>query len=966
MKKHSDSVSKINQRREQIIGLGEKSLQKSYYPQLLKQIDELKGFQIYQEQRTSALLNILEDFDTARKQIKESEKKYRQIVDTTNEGIMVLDENCHISFVNQHMSSMLEFTNKELLGQPAGSFLFKEDLKLLKEKQILLKSGAPQTYEIRFQNKKGVVLWTFISAAPMLNDKKQFTGSLSMVTDITERKRTEESLKESEQRLKFHFENSPLAVIEWDEKFRVTKWSNKAEQIFGWNKEEVIGKDIYSLNIFYSEDILLHNRTIENLIGESEHTLVMSYRNIKKSGTIIECTWYDSVLLDDNNRISSVMSLVQDITERKQAEQAIRAARNDALREKNRLEAVLEALPVGVAFIDAQGGSLQSNKAFATVWGRPQPLGRTIFDYQSFKAWWLESGKQVQPEEWASAQASSKGIPIIGQIMRIERFNGTTAYVLNSAAPIFDSNGDIDGCAIAIQDITELILARKRIEQTAARDEAILESITEGLIIYSPDGEIKQMNSAALKMHGFDSQETMVNEIGRYTELFELLNMQGNQIPIESWPIWKIKYGEKVLDYSVQLHRKDSDTITQVSFNGSPVYDHQGTKILLVLSMRDLTELHNRIIEAEESKGILDALMEYVPEGITIANAPDMKISRISRFGQKLLGKELKPNVTAIDIAHQWKVYSTNNDTLISDKDLPMTRVIIGGETIRNVEVVQVTSTGNRLLLLCDAAPIRDRSGKITGGVVVWRDIAERKRMEENLRNSAEQLAAANKELESFSYSVSHDLKTPLQTMKGFCTLLLEDYHRDLDETGQEYLKQIDKSANKMLGLIDDILKLSRISRQEILLKEIDLSAMAIAIVNELQQSQPQRNVNVVIKENMTVCGDERLMQIALSNLLSNAWKYTGKAQDALIEMGSFQKNNETVFFIRDNGAGFKQEYAGKIFDPFQRLHSDKEFPGSGIGLAIVKRIIVKHDGSIWANGAPGKGATFYFSLPKY
>lgn len=964
MKKHSDLVFERNQRREQIIGLGEKALQKSYYPQLLKQINELKGFQIYQEQRTSALLNILEDFDSARKQIKESEKKYRQIVDTTNEGIMVLDENCYISFVNQHMSSMLEFTNQELLGKPINTFLFKEDLELLKEKQNLLKSGTPQTYEIRFQNKKGIVLWTFISAAPMLNDKRQFTGSLSMVTDITERKKTEESLKESEQRLKFHFENSPLAVIEWDEQFCVTKWSSKAEQIFGWNKEEVIGKDINSLNIFFPEDIHLVTGTIENLITESEHTLVMSYRNITKSGAIIECTWYDSVLLDDNNRISSVMSLVQDITDRKQAEQAIRAARNDALREKNRLEAVLEALPVGVAFINTQGGSSQSNKAYATAWGSSQPLKRTIYDYQPFKAWWLESGKQVQPQEWASAQAATKGTAIIGQIMRIERFDGTTGYILNSAAPIFDSKGNIDGCAIAAQDITELILARKRIEQTAARDEAILESITEGLIIYSPDGEIKQMNSAALKLHGFHSQEKMSNELERYTELFELLDMQGKPIPFESWPIWKIKNGEKVLDYSVQLHRKDTDTITQVSFNGSPVYDHKGTKILLVLSMRDLTELHNRIIEAEESKGILDALMEYVPEGITIANAPDMKISRISRFGQKLLGKELQANVTATDISHQWKVYSPDGETLISDKDLPMTRVIIGGETIRNVEVVQVASSGKRLLLLCDAAPIRDRSGKITGGVVVWRDIAERKQMEENLRNSAEQLAAANKELESFSYSVSHDLKTPLQTMKGFCALLLEDYQKDLDETAQEYLYQIDNSSNKMLVLIDDILKLSRISRQEILLKDIDLSAIAMTIVNDLRQSQPQRNVNVVVKGNMIVCGDERLMQIALSNLLSNAWKYTSKAQEAQIEIGSFKKNNETVFFIRDNGAGFKQAYAGKIFDPFQRLHSDKEFPGSGIGLAIVKRIIGKHDGSIWATGEPGKGATFYFCLP--
>jgi light-regulated signal transduction histidine kinase (bacteriophytochrome) len=341
-----------------------------------------------------------------------------------------------------------------------------------------------------------------------------------------------------------------------------------------------------------------------------------------------------------------------------------------------------------------------------------------------------------------------------------------------------------------------------------------------------------------------------------------------------------------------------------------------------------------------------------------------MKIRRSSRYGQELLGEKLQPNVTVPELAHQCKIYNPNGETLLPDEELPLSRVIVRGETIRNEEFIQVSSNGNRFLLLCNAVPIKDRSGKIIGGVVVWRDITERKRMEENLRYSAEQLAAVNKELESFSYSVSHDLKAPLMTVKGFCALLLENYQKNLDKTAKDYLYLIDKSAHKMLRLIDDIMKLSRISGHEITLKKIDITSMLKVIVNEFRQTQPQRNVTVMIEDNLKVCGDERLMQIALSNLIGNAWKYTGKTQNARIEIGSFKKNGGTVIFIRDNGTGFKQEQTIKMFDPFHRLHSDKEFPGTGIGLAIVKRIIVKHDGSIWATGEPGKGATFYFSLP--
>jgi signal transduction histidine kinase len=239
-------------------------------------------------------------------------------------------------------------------------------------------------------------------------------------------------------------------------------------------------------------------------------------------------------------------------------------------------------------------------------------------------------------------------------------------------------------------------------------------------------------------------------------------------------------------------------------------------------------------------------------------------------------------------------------------------------------------------------------------------------KVEQELRRRAEvelSLSAANEELQAFSYSVSHDLRAPLHTMKGFISFLIEDYKDKFDETGREYLNLIVKNADKMARLIDDMLSLAKISRKDMVTQDINLSALSMTIIDEIKKSQPDRQVEISIQSNLLARGDEQLLKIALTNLLSNAWKYTTKAQRPRIEVGRFVKDSETVFFVRDNGAGFPMEHLSKLFKPFQRLHSDKEFSGTGIGLAIVQRVISRHGGRIWAEGEVGKGATFFFTL---
>jgi signal transduction histidine kinase len=238
--------------------------------------------------------------------------------------------------------------------------------------------------------------------------------------------------------------------------------------------------------------------------------------------------------------------------------------------------------------------------------------------------------------------------------------------------------------------------------------------------------------------------------------------------------------------------------------------------------------------------------------------------------------------------------------------------------------------------------------------VAVDKNLLERELLERKL---------ANKEMESFIYSISHDLRAPVRAMSGFAKIINEDYAGKLDAKGEDYLARILKGSEKATQLIDDLLRLSKISREEIERSEVNLSDKASEIVKELREMDRGRNVEVIVQEGLTASVDPRLIELALSNLLSNAWKFTSKTENARIEFRTIQRDGETVYYVKDNGVGFEPTYADKMFWPFHRLHSEEEFEGTGIGLAIVDRVIRRHGGKVWAEGEVGKGATIYFTL---
>lgn len=308
------------------------------------------------------------------------------------------------------------------------------------------------------------------------------------------------------------------------------------------------------------------------------------------------------------------------------------------------------------------------------------------------------------------------------------------------------------------------------------------------------------------------------------------------------------------------------------------------------------------------------------------------------------------------------------NPRLLSSGETPlevfrdMWACLLRGETWRG-ELVNRRKDGSLFWESSVISPVRNRAGETTHFVAVKEDITARKKAEDKTRKLAQDLAEANGELEAFSYTVSHDLRAPLRAIDGFIGLALESVASKLSGEEREYLNRAKAGASRMGRLIEDMLELARLSRHEISRQPVNLSRIARELFDELRHFEPERQIEVIIEEGIEDLADQVLMRNVLQNLLGNAWKFTRKTPDARIEFGRLGSDGATRYFVRDNGAGFDMKYAGKLFMPFQRLHGQHEFEGTGMGLASVSRILHRHGGGITARSTPGAGATFEFSL---
>jgi len=352
---------------------------------------------------------------------------------------------------------------------------------------------------------------------------------------------------------------------------------------------------------------------------------------------------------------------------------------------------------------------------------------------------------------------------------------------------------------------------------------------------------------------------------------------------------------------------------------------------------------------------LLDAIVENIPDMVFVKEAQRLTFVRFNRAGEELLGLTRDQLLGKTDA----DLFPPSEAEFFVAKDR---------ETLRRNAVIEITEepiqtrNGTRWLHT-KKVPLLDAQGAPQYLLGISHDITDRKQAIADLSAAKANAEHAIRELESFSYSVAHDLRTPLRAIDGFSQALVEDYGDRLDAEGLRYLDRVRQAAQRMAELIDDLLTLSRVTRTELRRARVDLSALAHTLIGGLQRLDPARHVETVIAPGIVVDADPQLTAIALDNLLGNAWKFTSKRADARIEVGVLPADGEPTFFVRDNGAGFDMTFRDKLFGVFQRLHPEVDFPGTGIGLATVARITQRHRGRIWADSVVGEGATFYFTL---
>lgn len=637
--------------------------------------------------------------------------------------------------------------------------------------------------------------------------------------------------------------------------------------------------------------------------------------------------------------------------EQKRLQESVTGLNNELNRAKEKIrklkrtyQMILDSAGEGIYGVDSKGILTFINQSGARVLGytTDELVGKPIHAILHHH----KLDGELYPQEECPVFVSYKsGKKYTGEDLFWKK-DGTKIPVLLSSSPIIEED-EIVGAVATFTDITEHKKVEEALRLSEVRFRTLFEQATLSIQILDPEGKSLEVNRSYEKIWGLNIkllkdynilEDKQLIAKGIMPYILKGFSGEATEIPVVYYDPAEIGLpGEPrwVKGYIF------------------PVKDKKGKIIQVVLMHVDITELTLKENALRESRQQLQTIMDNSPAAIFMKDLQGRYLL-INRKIEEIFGVDKKDVIGKTDediFPEETAKVLRENDKKVLETGVPV-----------EVEELMPLQDGFHTYF-ATKYPLMDASGKPYAVCGISTDITERKKTEESLKLYSEELNAVNKELEAFSYSASHDLKNPLNTISGFVQILLEDYWESIDETGRDYLKRIAQGTDKMRSIIDDLLNFSRIKKQEIRREEVDLSELARRIISDLRYSQPKRKVHVSIQQGLKANADSQMLGVVLTNLLNNAWKYTSTKENPKIEVGALNKEGKTIYFVKDNGAGFDMKLSDRLFVPFQRLHTGKEYTGTGIGLTIVERVIKKHNGKVWAESEVGKGATFYFTL---
>jgi PAS domain S-box-containing protein len=783
-----------------------------------------------------------------------------------------------------------------------------------------------------------------------------------------ELRETLEALQQSEQKLKAVVYGSPIPQFVISSDHRVIYWNKALEEISGIKAEEIIGTRQH-WRAFYNEerpcmaDLIVDNAleaipewypgkyTLSTLVAGS-FAASDYFPMLGENGKWLFFT--AAAISDSNGCIIGAVETLEDITERKRAEEALQ-------RSEANYRSVIENIQDTFYRSDAQGNLIMASPSFLTLLGYESLddcLGKPIAE-----TFYYEPQKRAELLRQIKENGSVTNYEVV-----LKRRDGAPITVEANSHLYFINNGTT-GIEGIFRDITKRRLAEKALKESEEKYRLLVEQIPAVTYIYKVDeaSTAIYISPQIEQMLGYTSQEWTANpKLWRqrlHPNDCERV-LENHERTVATGEPFNIEYRLLARDGRVVCIR---DEAVMIRGETSQYRFWQG--ILL-----DITERKQAEEALSHERTLLERVMETSPIGITTVDR-DGQIRFANLWAEKILGFKRDEIAKRTYNAPEWKITDFAGNS-IPEADLPFARVMSSHQPVYDMQHAIEWPDGRRVYLSINAAPLLDEAGQLDGMVAAINDITEQKRIEDALHKAHEeledrvlertaQLEAAYKELEAFSYSISHDLRAPLRAMDGFSHILLEDYAPKLPSDGQRYLHLVQNSATQMGRLIDDLLAFSRLSRQPVNKQSVDMKDLVEQTLKGMERERQGRQVNIKMKPLYACEGDPAMLRQVWVNLLSNAFKFTRGRKVARIEIGSLKKNGEFVYFIKDNGAGFDMAFANKLFGVFQRLHSEKEFEGTGVGLAIVQRIIHRHSGRVWAEAQEGQGATFYFTLPQ-
>jgi PAS domain S-box-containing protein len=497
---------------------------------------------------------------------------------------------------------------------------------------------------------------------------------------------------------------------------------------------------------------------------------------------------------------------------------------------------------------------------------------------------------------------------------------------------------------------------------------AILDNISEGVSITDTAGNYVYVSSFTKKVFG--GGESYDDTPSEWSSRYGIFRPDGQTLfPYEEFPMWRALKGEEVKDVDMFVRNPGHPQGLHVRNHCIPMRDEHGNILGILALVKDIDTQRRSEEEHRRTEQHFRLLVETAQEGIWTIDT-EWRTTYVNRYLTELLGYTPE------------EMRGRHIFDFMDEEERPASHEALVQEVTDHKTVHRDRrfrrKDGTTLWTHIAATPMFDEHGRYTGSLAMVTDISRRREAEEQVRQlntelerriaeRTAQLEFSNHELESFAYSVAHDLRSPLRSIASFSDALVEDCAAQLDDTGKDYLRRITGGARRMAELIDGLLALSRVNSTELKSRECDLSLKARAVLEQFQEQQPERQVKVRIQDGLTARGDPHLLLAVLENLLGNAWKFTREKPVAEIEFSATQDGKgQYTYVVRDNGAGFDMAYRDKLFGVFQRLHTQREFEGTGIGLATVQRILRRHGGRIWGEGQPGQGASFFFTLNEF